>query len=119
MQQFRDLKVWQRAQGFVLSIYKFTSTFPVEERYTLVSQLRRASLSISSNIAEGSRRRSQTDFAHFLNMSEGSSAEMESLLVSAKALQYGSAEEADLLIKEANEIGRMLYTLRSKVEDTP
>jgi four helix bundle protein len=81
MQRFTDLKVWQRSHAFVLQIYRLTGSFPNEERFGLTSQLRRAVVSVPSNIAEGSKRRSNRDYAHFLNLAEGSLAEADYLLL--------------------------------------
>jgi len=116
MREFRDLKVWQKAYGLTLSIYKLTSTYPSEERYGVTSQLRRAAVSITNNIAEGSKRKSQVDFARFLNMAEGSAGEIDCLLMLSKDLGYVSADALGPLAQELGEIGKMLYTLRSKVE---
>jgi four helix bundle protein len=115
MQRFHDLKVWQRSHALVLKLYPLTATLPADERFGLVSQLRRAAVSVPTNIAEGSKRQSKADFAHFLNIAEGSLAETEYLLMLARDLGYLSAETAVPLLAEIDEIARMLYTLRTKV----
>jgi four helix bundle protein len=79
VQRFTDLKVWQRSHALTLDIYKFTATFPTDERFGLISQLRRAAVSVPTNIAEGSKRQSNPDYARFLNIAEGSLAETEYL----------------------------------------
>jgi four helix bundle protein len=77
MQRFTDLKVWQRSHALVLRIYQLTAGFPAEERFGLGVQLRRAALSVPTNIAEGSKRQGSQEYARFLNIAEGSLAETE------------------------------------------
>ena len=119
MQRFTDLKVWQRAHALVLAIYRLTATFPADERFGVTSQLRRAAVSVPSNIAEGSKRKSNQDYAHFLNLAEGSSAEVEDLLMLRRDLGHATPEQIESLLKEADEIARMLYALRIKVDGAP
>jgi four helix bundle protein len=83
MQRFTELMVWQRSHRLTLEMYRLTSRFPAEERFGIISQLRRATLSVPTNIAEGSKRISSSEFARFLNIAEGSLAETEYLLWSA------------------------------------
>ncbi len=116
MQPYRELKVWQRSHALVLQIYRVSAAFPTEERFGLTSQLRRAAVSVPSNIAEGSKRKTKADFAHFLNVAEGSSSETEYLLILARDLTYLATDEVQGLLQEVDEIARMLYTLRTKVE---
>ncbi|HEY2805110.1 MAG TPA: four helix bundle protein [Gemmatimonadales bacterium] len=84
MQRFRDLLVWQKSRELTKRVYELTRNFPASERFGLVSQLRRAAVSIMSNIAEGSRRLTPRDYAHFLNIAEGSAAEIEPLMVTSQ-----------------------------------
>ena len=77
MQNYKDLKVWEKAHSFTLQVYKLTEKFPKEETYGVTNQLRRASSSIAANIAEGCGKNTKTDFANFLNISLGSSNEAE------------------------------------------
>lgn len=116
MQHFTNLKVWQRSHALVLDVYRLTSSFPAEERFGLVSQLRRAAASVPTNVAEGSKRRSQRDYAHFLNLAEASLAETEYLLLLSRDLGYQKADEADVRQREISEIARMLYALRDKIQ---
>ena len=116
MQRFTDLKVWQRSHALVLKLYPVTRTFPPDERYGMISQMQRAVVSVPTNIAEGSKRQSNTDFAHFLNIAEGSLAETEYLIMLARDLGYIPEQNAELLLTEVDEIARMLYTFRTKVE---
>ena len=116
MQRFTKLEVWQRSHQLALSVYRLTRTFPTDERFGIVSQIRRAAVSVASNIAEGSKRRSNPDYARLLNIAEGSLAETESLLRLARDLEFGPAESLKTLIAEADEISRMVYALRAAVE---
>ncbi len=115
MQRFTDLKVWQRSHALVLQIYRLTAAFPADERFGLVSQLRRAALSVSTNIAEGSKRNGNQEYARFLNIAEGSLAETEYLLLVSRDLIYATAKAIQPLLAEADEIARMLNALRAKV----
>lgn len=116
MQRFTDLKVWQRSHQLTLLVYELTSGFPAEERYGVVSQLRRAAVSVPTNIAEGSKRSQQQDYARFLNMAESSLAETEYLLMLSRDLGYLDPDHAAPALQEIDEIARMLTSLRSKVQ---
>ena len=116
MQRFTQLIVWQRGHALALAIYESTKTFPREELFGLTSQLRRASVSVSCNIAEGSKRRHRPDYARFLNIAEASAAEVESLLMLSRDLGYLNQHKASALLGEADAVARMLSTLRRKVE---
>jgi four helix bundle protein len=87
MQSFRNLKVWERAHVLTLDVYQSSKSFPREEMYGLTSQMRRASASIGANIAEGSCRRGDIDFARFLQMAAGSTSELEYHLLLARDLK--------------------------------
>lgn len=89
---FEDLIVWQKSHGFVLRIYQYTAKFPKHELFALVSQMRRAAMSIPANIAEGFRRRTRTDKARFLNIAQGSLEEVRYYLLLAKDLGYGNSD---------------------------
>lgn len=108
---FKDLIVWQRAVKFAVDIYKTTNSFPREELYGITSQIRRAAISIPSNVAEGQARNSPRSFGNHLNIALGSSAELETQLIVAN--QIGHLQKADLekLSAELTEIVRMLYGL--------
>ena len=99
----------------MLRVYRLTKSFPPEERYGLTSQLRRAALSVPTNIAEGSKRQTNAEYARFLNIAEGSLAETEYLLMVSRDLEYLSGDAAKSVFVEADEIGKMLHGLRSKV----
>jgi four helix bundle protein len=116
MQPYTELKVWQRSHALVLQVYRLSAALPQEERFGLVSQLRRAAASVPTNIAEGSKRRSSHDFAHFLNMAEGSLAEVGYVLLLARDLDYVGDNQVAPMRVEVDEIARMLYSFRLKVE---
>jgi len=115
MQRFTDLIVWQRSHALVLQVYRLTKSFPSDERFGLTSQLRRAVLSVPTNIAEGSKRQTNPEYARFLNIAEGSLAETEYLLMVSRDLGYLSAATTTPALAEAEEIARMLNGLRNKV----
>ena len=117
MQRFTELKVWQRSHTHVLKLYAITALeFPSDERFGLTAQVRRAAVSVACNIAEGSKRRTSKDYAHFLNIAEASLTEVECILMIARDLNYLIPPEAEPLIHEAAAIARMLHALRVKVE---
>lgn len=118
MQRFTDLKVWQEGHALTLEIYRITAGFPSEERYGLVSQLRRAASSVPANIAEGSKRQTQADYARFLNIAESSLAEAEYFLILARDLGYIEAGTVEPLFGRADQLARMLHALRAKVEQS-
>jgi len=115
MQNYKDLKVWEKAHLFTLEIYKTTKSFPKEEVYGLTSQLRRAASSIAANIAEGCGKNSKPDFANFLNVALGSSNEAEYFILLTKDLLYVSDADYEFLLKQVNEIKAMLIGLIAKV----
>jgi four helix bundle protein len=104
---YRDLKVWQKAMDFVVRTYELTQTFPPSELYGLSSQLRRAAVSVASNIAEG-KGRSDKDFSRFLLQARGSVWEAETQLEIARRLKYLDVQTAQELLAAASELSRML-----------
>jgi len=118
MQRFTDLKVWQRGHSLALAVYRLSLGFPVTERYGLLSQLRRAAVSIPTNIAEGSKRTGRQDYARFLNIAEGSLSETEYLLMLSRDLGYIPAPQAYVVLKDVSELARMLHGLRESVESS-
>ena len=105
---FQDLKVWQKAHKLVLNIYKITADFPLEEKYGLANQLRRAAVSIASNIVEGFKRKSLKDRLHFYNMSNSSVEEVKYQLLLAKDLNYINEDLYKKVIELAEEVSKML-----------
>ncbi len=107
---FKELKVWQKAHELTLYIYKITPKFPLQEKYGLVSQMRRAAVSIVSNIVEGFKRKSVKDSIHFYNISDGSLEELKYQLLLSRDLQYITEEEYNKGIELSEEVGRMLHS---------
>ena len=116
MQRYADLKVWQRAHQLVLRAYELSASFPSDERFGLISQMRRASFSIAANLAEGSRRATAGDFARHINIAQSSVGEVDYCLVLARDLRYATDEQIAPLRAELDEIGAMLHALRRKIE---
>ncbi len=108
---YKKLIVWQKSIIFISKIYEITSKFPKEEIFGLTSQIRRASISIPSNISEGSSRKSLKDYKHFMMIAYGSSLEIETQIEIAKNLKYISDKQYSELMNELTEIIRMLYKL--------
>jgi len=104
-----DLEVWKKAIDFVANVYKITGSFPKEEVYGLTSQIRRAAVSVPSNIAEGSARQSDKEFIQFLYIALGSVVEVETQFIIA--LRIGYLERTEEIIKEAESIRRMILGL--------
>jgi four helix bundle protein len=115
MQDFRKLRVWQRAQETCVEVYAFTTRFPVEERYGATSQLRRAAISVGANIAEGSKRASNTDKARIFNLAQGEAAEAMSVLDVADRLGLGMPNEAIRLSLVYDELIGSIEALRQQV----
>lgn len=115
MQNYKDLKVWEKAHYFTLRIYEITKSFPKEEVYSLTNQIRRAASSIAANIAEGCGKNSQNDLANYLNIALRSSNEAEYFLILSKDLGYLNQNNFDQLFEEINEVKGMLISLIAKV----
>jgi four helix bundle protein len=109
---YRELLVWQRAHEFVLGIYRFSGAFPDHEMFGLTSQIRRAAVSVPSNIAEGYKRRGKRDKARFLNMAQASLEEASYQLILASDLGYG---ETDQLWEQYEEVSRLLNRYESSI----
>lgn len=108
MQDFRNLKVWEKAHALTLSVYRSTRGLPSDERFGLTSQLRRACSSIPANLAEGCARFSDVDFARFVNNAAGSASETDYHLLLSKDLDYVEAADYQALFEQVNEVKRML-----------
>lgn len=115
MNRFKNLEIWKRAVELATKVYKVTSSFPEEEKYGLISQLRRCVVSISSNIAEGAGRNTNKDFKRFLSIAYGSSYELETQLIIATNLKLLSKTESEKLSKEIDELQKMIYTFSKKL----
>ena len=114
-QDAQDLKVWQRAIDLTVCIYQLTKNFPKEETYGLVSQLRRASVSVASNIAEGRGRLNAAEFRQFLGIALGSTFEVKTQLTGAKRLDMGSAAAIDEAAALGEEVSKMLTSFIQKL----
>ena len=117
MADFKQLHVWQEAQDFANKIYDITLDFPPSEQYSLSSQLRRAAVSISANIAEGTGRSSQKDYRHFLYNARGSNKEVESHLYFALKRNYVQLTKCQELLDHCTKIGKMLTNLIKSIND--
>lgn len=115
-QGYTNLEVWQKAMNLVTSIYTLTNEFPKEEVYSLTNQIRRAAVSIPSNIAEGRSRHSTKEYMRFVMMARGSVAEVETQLLISQNLNYVGDEKIQPLLEDVGEIGRMLSGLFSTLE---
>jgi four helix bundle protein len=115
MQDFRNLKVWEKGHASRLAVYKATGVFPRQEMFGLTSQMRRSASSIPCNIAEGCGRGSSGDFGRFLQIAMGSASELEYQTILARDLHYLSTQEQEVLTRATIEVKRMLASLIQKV----
>ena len=112
---FRDLQVWRLGKEIVLDIYKATKGFPADELYGLTTQMRRAAISIPSNISEGYNRRYTKDYQRFLSFALGSCAELETQIEACKDLQYFTSDACGFLLEKIDHETRMLRSLMNKL----
>jgi four helix bundle protein len=110
-QHYKDLIAWQKGMDLVAEVYKLTDAFPKREVYSLTDQIRRAAVSIPSNIAEGPAHYNKREFLHFLRHSAGSLAELETQLLIAQRLGYCSDSDTVAVLERVNELGRILNGL--------
>jgi four helix bundle protein len=115
-ESFRNLAVWQRAIELTLAVYKLTSSFPDSERFGLTNQLRRAVVSVASNIAEGYGRSTKGEYVQFLGHARGSNSEVETQIVIAKALGLGSKQMLQTSEELCGEVGRMLGAMMKSLQ---
>ena len=115
-QAFQDLTVWQRAIEMSLAVYQYTEDLPSKELYGLSSQLRRASVSVASNIAEGRGRCTAGEFKQFLGMAQGSNYEVQTQLVLARRLKFGKTDRLRAAEQLSVEVGKMLSSFIAKFE---
>lgn len=111
MHNFKELRVWQNARRFVKEVYVTTKDFPADEKYGLISQMRRSVVSIPSNIAEGSGRGTDKDFSRFLNIALGSAYELQTLIFLSLDLELIIEEKVNELNSSLEEIQKMIYDL--------
>ena len=112
---YKDLVVWQKGIALAKLIYQLTNNFPLEEKFGLVAQMRRAAVSIPSNIAEGQARHKTGEFIQFISHAEGSLAELDTQLILSIELKFARAENADVAFQLISELRRMLNALRRKL----
>jgi len=115
IKDYRELIVWQKAMGLVELLYRRTRLFPKEELYGLTSQMRRAAVSIPSNITEGQGRRTTRDFVHFLSIARGSLKELETQILISHRLCYINEEQQLELVSATEEVGRLISGLNKSL----
>lgn len=113
---FKRLQIWEKGRIQVRDIYRLTRSFPKEELFGLTAQMRRAAVSIPANIAEGSQRNTEKDFAHFILIAKGSLAELHTFIFIALDLKYITQNQADIFIQSIEELDRMLRAFRLKLK---
>ncbi|MDP4202334.1 MAG: four helix bundle protein [Bacteroidota bacterium] len=115
MHNFKKLAIWTKSVEFVTDIYKITNTFPSHERFGLISQLQRAAVSVPTNISEGSAKTSNKDFARFLEISLGSTFELETELLVSLNLSYIDVEEYNRLQEKLSELQKMIIGFKNNL----
>ena len=115
MHNFKELIVWQKARSVVKDIYLLTKKYPREELFGLTQQLRKSSVSIPSNIAEGSGRGTNADFAHFLDIANGSACEAETQIYLSLDLEYITQKEFDDVNSQLQVIQKLIFNLKKKL----
>ena len=116
MRDFRKLEIWGQSVAFAKRVYELTASFPSHEKYGLSSQMNRAVVSISSNIAEGCSRRTNIEFTRFLDIALGSSFELETQLEIARQISYLSQELYENLLLELNILQKRINSFREKIK---
>lgn len=114
MNNYKELEVWKRSIKLAVKMYKLTSILPLEEKFGLVSQLKRCAVSIPSNIAEGSGRKSNKDFAQFLSIAYGSLCELDTQVIISMELGFLKNQDLEEIEKEIGELQKMLFALIAK-----
>ena len=117
VRSYQDLTVWQKAMELVTKIYQVSNKFPRDEVFALTSQLRRAAISVPSNIAEGQGRSSRKEFIYFLGNAKGSLSEVETQILIARNLSYVSDEDLNTLLELSAEVGRILNGLLTSLRE--
>ena len=117
IQSYRDLKVWQEAVNLAERCYYLTKTFPNEEIYGMTTQIRRASVSIAANIAEGYGRKTRGEYIHFLYIAQGSLKELETHWIISQKVQLASSEIINSILDQCESVGRILIALIRALEN--
>ena len=115
MHNFKELKVWQESMKLAKDIFNVTRQFPAEEKFGMTMQIRRAIVSVPSNIAEGTSRTSSKEFNRFLEIALGSAFELETQLLLSLDFEYLNAQQAEVIIPSVNTIQKMLFGLKNKI----
>jgi four helix bundle protein len=116
---FKNLKVWQKAVDLAVKVYELTKLFPYEERFGIISQMRRSSVSIPSNIAEGTARNSSKSFSNCLDISLGESFELETQGIIAHRVGILEQEHYNLFIEQLSEVQKMIIGFKNTIEENP
>lgn len=114
---YRDLKVWQAAIELAEATYAFSSSFPPSELYGLVTQMRRAAVSVAANIAEGHGRETTKFFIQFLRVSQGSLKELETHVIISERLEFAGKADVELVLNRCDEVGRMIRGLVRSLQE--
>jgi four helix bundle protein len=119
MPSFHDLVVWKRSMQMTVAVYRLTKDFPREELYGLTNQIRRAAVSVPSNIAEGHGRLNTGEFRQFLGFARGSNSEVQTQLQIARELEMGNQDQLDEAESLSHEVGRMIYAILESTKGSP
>ena len=115
VKSYRDLEVWQKGRSLVKAIYQITTGFPSSEKFGLVTQMRRAAVSIPSNIAEGHARTSTGEFRQFISIARGSVAELETQAILSADLDYLNSDDSEDILRQLDILGKMLRGLEKSL----
>lgn len=118
MHNYRELQIWKRTMKLAVEVYKACASFPSDEKFGLTSQIKRAVISIASNIAEGAGRNSNGEFIQFLGIANGSAFELTTQLMLASELKIGEAAFIDEILVELDEIQKMIYAFINKLKQS-
>ena len=116
MHNFKKLQIWERSKELVLKIYEVTDNLPSSEKFGLISQIRRAAVSIPSNIAEGSARESSKEFLRFLEIAKSSSFELETQIIICEELKFFDSDLSESLLNEINQLQKMIFVFQKKIK---
>jgi four helix bundle protein len=116
---YKELVAWRKAMLLATDVYRLTCSFPREERFALTDQVRRAAVSVASNIAEGAGRGSRREFRHFLSIARGSLLEIETQLLIARELKYAALPDLEHVLSEVTEVLRIVSGLRASMNTEP
>lgn len=119
VRSYRDLLVWKKGMALAASVYRLTRQMPKYEEYRISGQMIRAAASVPANIAEGHGRGTRPDYAHFVSIAKGSLAELETFLLLVAELDLAPSTATDLVLAQAEEVGRMLTALRARLVSKP